>query len=103
LQGKRSTALSRSVMRLSYTEIFGRVFGQATLLGDQATWTLPQSCALQFQKFGSNYDNPGVNVFTLRLEGPVLVYEQETKWLVPCDGHPIGTEQTKKTLQRAGP
>jgi hypothetical protein len=86
---------------ISYTQVFsGRADLQATINGGRATTSLPQECAPRFQKPGYNYDNPGVNIFNISLRGSTLVYEQDTKWTSPCDGHPIGVEQNVRALQR---
>jgi len=87
---------------ISYTGSFtGPAFGHALVNGSQATWTLPQSCAQRFQHRGYDYDNPGSNTFTLRLDGSILWYEAQTRWTSPCDGHSVGTETVRKRLQRA--
>jgi hypothetical protein len=71
------------------------------------TWTTRQDCTARFQWPGYNYDNPGINTYTLSLRQPtdpgesepLLVYLQETRWNAPCaDNHPIGTERTRKIL-----
>jgi hypothetical protein len=93
---------SEITVRLSYTDVFSGVFGQAPLVGSKATWTTPQACGAEFRKPGYNYDDPGENFYALQLEGALLAYKQETKWKVPCDGHPAGIEVTRKTLQRTG-
>jgi hypothetical protein len=94
---------------LSYRDSFSdRVFGVATIENDRATWTGPQSCAVQFRSPGYNYDHPGVNTFTLSLgkpidgvqPGPSLLYIQDVQWSAPCGGHPIGTERIRKILTR---
>ena len=87
---------------LSYTDNFGQPFGQARIKGRYGTWSEAQRCAPQFRKPGYNYDNPGMNFFTLELQGSVLTYTQVTDWTSPCDGHPVGTEQIVKHLQRTG-
>jgi hypothetical protein len=38
-------------------------------------------------------------VFRLQRLESVLIYTQQTVWLRPCDGHPIGTEFIVKHLQ----
>jgi hypothetical protein len=100
---------SQIEVRLSYDGTFSdRLFSLATIQSDDtATWTLGQGCKAQFRKPGYNYDSPGENLFRLSLSTPtdgstepVLRYTQFTKWNVPCDGHPIGTERIAKTLQR---
>jgi len=99
---------SRIEVRLSYTGTFtGEVFVATIQSDDTARWTLGQSCVAQFRKPGYNYDNPGENLIRLSLSPPtdgstetVLLYTQFTKWNLPCDGHPIGTERISKTLQR---
>jgi len=104
---------SQVEVRISYTGTFsGKVFGVASIQSNNsATWTVPQSCAAEFRKPGYSYDNPGESLFSLSLgepiDGgspePILTYTQDTKWNVPCDGHPIGTKHTSKALQRAAP
>jgi hypothetical protein len=88
-------------VQISYTGSFsGAAFGRAVVSNGAATWTLRQSCAPRFQPPGYNYDNPGSNTFTLRLDGSILLYEQVTRWTAPCDGHPIGAETASKRPQR---
>src|SRR5215471_4780475 len=98
---------SRVQIRLSYREpIPDRAFGVATIENGTATLTMPQGCDARFQWPGYNYDNPGLNTFTMSLRpaepgqpGPLLVYVQETRWNVPCaNNHPIGTERVQKIL-----
>ncbi len=103
---------SQVEVRMSYTATSsGDVFGVATIQHESARWTGPESCAQEYRKPGYNYDNPGSDVFTLGLEHPIdgggsarqeLLYTQTTTWNVPCDGHPIGTEQITKILSRSG-
>ena len=89
---------------ISYTGTFSnKPLIEAEITQGRATTSRPQSCAPQFQKPGYNYDEPGVNIFTLSLRGSTLMYEQDTKWSSPCDGHPIGVEQTVRELQRVSP
>jgi hypothetical protein len=100
---------SQIEVRMSRTGTFsGNVFGVATIQSDNsATWTLRQDCAAEFRHAGYNYDNPGENLFTLRLSQPtgsdssepVFLYTEDTKWNVPCEGHPIGTEHVSAVLQ----
>jgi S1-C subfamily serine protease len=91
---------SRITVRLSYTQVFDGVFGEALVEGGVATWTNPQGCAELFRKPGYSYGNPGINIYTLRLQDSDLLYQQESKWTVPCDGHPVGVEKINKTLRR---
>jgi len=97
---------SQVTVRLSYSDSFsGRVFGAATVRNGVATWTVPQGCVERFQSPGYNYDNPGLNTFTLSFlpadgqqRRPVLVYTQVTLWNVLCGNHRIGTEGLQKVL-----
>ncbi|MGO9516904.1 MAG: adenylate/guanylate cyclase domain-containing protein [Candidatus Korobacteraceae bacterium] len=92
---------ARISLYISYTQSFNSVpFLEATISQGRATTSLPQGCAPKFQKDGYDYHNPGVNIFTVSLRGSTLVYEQETKWTSPCDGHPIGVEPNIRELQR---
>ena len=77
---------SRMQVRISYRDSFpDAVFSVATIENGTAIWTLPQACIARFRWPGYNYDNPGVNTFTLSLRqtsepgelGPLLVYVQE--------------------------
>jgi hypothetical protein len=95
---------------LSYSDSFsGRVFGAATVRNGVATWAAPQGCVERFQSPGYNYDNPGLNTFTLSFLAangqlrPVLVYTQVTLWNVPCGNHRIGTEGVQKVLTNDSP
>ena len=98
-------------VRISRNGTFnGKVFGVATIQSDNsATWTLAQGCRPEYRHAGYNYDNPGKNLFTLRLSPqttsgssePELLYAEDTTWNVPCDGHPIGTEHALTVLRRA--
>jgi hypothetical protein len=54
-----------------------------------------------FQHAGYDYKNPGVNIFTISLQGSTLIYEQVTRWTSPCDGHAVGDETNTRKLQRA--
>jgi len=92
---------SQLTVRISYTEQFGGVIAQPIVENETAVWRTPQGCAAQFQKPGYNYSKPGENMFTLGLRGSLLIYEQQTTWIVPCDGHPAGVEKTTKTLRRS--
>ena len=86
---------------ITHTEVFdNRPFLQAIISQGKATTSHPQGCPPKFRKPGYNYDNPGVDIFSINLRGSTLVYEQESKWTSPCDGHPIGTEQRITKLQR---
>jgi TIR domain len=86
---------------ISYTQVFSnRADFEAAVSQGRATTSMRQGCGPKFQKPGYNYDNPGVNIFTVSLRGPNLVYEQDTKWTSPCDGHPIGVEKNSRELQR---
>jgi len=97
-------------VRISRNGTFnGKVFGVATIQSDSsATWTLLQGCAAEYRHAGYNYDNPGENLFTLRLSPQTasgsseleLLLTEDTTWNVPCDGHPIGTEHTSTVLRR---
>ena len=97
---------SQVTVRLSYSDSFsGRVFGAATVRNGVATWTAPQGCVERFQSPGYNYDNPGLNTFTLSFlpadgqqRRPVLVYTQVTLWNVLCGNHRIGIEGLQKVL-----
>jgi hypothetical protein len=92
---------SQIKVQLSSTDVFGNI-GHATVQNGVATWSLRQGCAERFQKPGFSYDNPGMNIFTLTLRDSRLLYEKETRWTVPCDGHSIGTEKISATLRRFG-
>ncbi|MGD0966363.1 MAG: protein kinase [Candidatus Acidiferrales bacterium] len=85
---------------LTYTQVFGNFFLKADISEGSAIRSLPQGCAPRFQKPGYNYDRPGTNIFHLSLRGSTLLYEQDTQWMSPCDGHPIGTETNTKEMQR---
>jgi len=91
---------ARITLYLTYTQVFGRAFLEADVSDGTAKQSLPQGCAPRFQKPGYNYDNPGTNVFQLSLRGSTLLYEQDTTWTSPCDGHPIGTETNTREMQR---
>lgn len=91
---------SRITVYLTYTQVFGRAFFEANISEGSAIQSMPQGCAPRFQKPGYNYDNPGTNIFHLSLHGSTLLYEQDTQWMSPCDGHPIGTETNTKEMQR---
>lgn len=101
---------SRVEVRVSGSDSFpDAVFGVATIENGTATWTAPQGCIARFRWTGYKYDNPGLNTFTLSLRppsepgqgGPLLIYEQETRWNVPCaTNHPIGTERIQRILTR---
>jgi len=101
---------SRVQVRMSRRDYFpDRVFGVAAIENGTALWSTPQACVAPFRWPGYNYDNPGVNTYTLSLRqpteagepGPLLVYVQETHWNVPCaSNHPIGTERIQKILKR---
>jgi serine/threonine-protein kinase len=91
---------ARITLYLTYTQVFGRAFLEANISDGTAKQSLPQGCAPRFQKPGYNYDNPGTNVFQLSLRGSTLLYEQDTTWTSPCDGHPIGTETNTREMQR---
>jgi hypothetical protein len=101
---------SQVQVRLSYRDTFSDlIFGAGTIENGTATWTLRQSCVGRFRWPGYNYDNPGVNRFSLSLRdpgepgqpGPRLIYVQESQWNVPCaSNHPIGTERIQKILKR---
>jgi hypothetical protein len=92
---------SQLTVYISYTEGSSQPFGQASMQGDNAVWALPQGCSPEYQKPGYDYTQPGMNTFTLELNGSVLIYTQQTKWTSPCDGHSIGTETINKNLQRS--
>ena len=85
---------------ISYTQIFGGAGYTAAVDQGQATWKEGQGCAQRFWLPGYNYDNPGFNTFRLSLQGTTLKYEQETHWLVPCDGYPAGIETVTRELGR---
>jgi hypothetical protein len=101
---------SRVQVRISARDSFpDAVFGVADIENGIATWTAPQGCIARFQWPGYQYDNPGVNTFTLSLRqptgpgqtGPLLVYTQITQWNVPCaNNHPIGTERVQRIMVR---
>jgi hypothetical protein len=101
---------SRLQVRISYRDFFSdAVFGVATVENGTPVWTSPQGCAARFRRLGYDYDNPGLNTFTLSLHQPAepgelsprLVYVQETRWNVPCaNNHPIGTERVERILGR---
>jgi hypothetical protein len=87
------------------------VFGVATIAGQMATWTGPESCGSVNQKPGYNYDHPGSSQYTLALEHPIdgpapprpqMLYTTTTTWNVPCDGIQAGTSQTTMVLERGG-
>jgi hypothetical protein len=86
---------------ISYTQVFSnRAFFEAAITQGRATKSMSQGCAPRFQQSGYNYDNPGVNILNVSLHGSTLVYDQDTKWTSPCDGHPIGIQQNTRELQR---
>jgi hypothetical protein len=88
-------------VQISYTGSFGEgLDGKAVANGFEAVFTRPQGCAKQFQHSGFNYDHPGSNTFSMRLDGPILLYEARTTWTSPCDGHQIGSETETKRLRR---
>ena len=88
-------------VQISYTGSFGEELdGKAVASGLEAVFTRPQGCAKQFQHPGYNYDHPGSHTFSMRLDGPVLLYEASTTWTSPCDGHRIGSETETKRLRR---
>ena len=94
-------------VHLSYTDSFSNdVFGTATIRGNVASWSMPQSCALQFQSPGYNYDNPGTNFFSMTIRNEdgrrMLIYTQTTRWNAPCGGNPIGTQRLQKALFEVG-
>ncbi len=87
-------------MYITYTQAFGSApFLEATISEGRARTSIPQGCATKFQHARYDYNNPGVNIFTVSLRGATLVYEQDTKWTSPCDGHPIGVEANIRHLQ----
>ena len=83
---------------ISDTEKFSGRGYTATINKDEATWKVPQGCEARFRKAGYNYSNPAFVTFRLSLQGAILTYEEETHWLVPCDGHPVGVERITKEL-----
>lgn len=101
---------SRVQVRISGRDYFpDHVFGVGTIENGTASWTSPQGCIARFRWAGYNYDNPGVNTFTLSLRqptepgesGPQLVFVVNTHWNVPCaNNHPVDTERTQKILER---
>jgi thiol-disulfide isomerase/thioredoxin len=95
-------AQSKSIITvyISYTQKFAGAGYTAAVGQGQATWEEHQGCAERFWLPGYNYDNPGFNTFRLSLQGTTLKYEQETHWLVPCDGHPAGVETVTRELGR---
>ena len=71
--------------------------------GGIATWTGPQSCEPQFQHSTYKYDKIGVaGTLTLKmsLDGAILIYENDTNWTAPCDGHPIGYDKDISRFRR---
>ena len=85
----------------SYTQVFGNGADlEATISQGRATTAMPQGCSPKFQKAGYNYDKPGIDIRSISLRGSILVYEQDTKWTSPCDGHSIGVEQDIRELNR---
>jgi len=102
LQLKIVQSGSRISCYISYTQVFDDTpFLNANINQGKATTRLPQGCAPTFRHPGFNYDdNPSFNEFNISLTGSTLVYEQDTHWTSPCDGHPIGVEQSTKELQR---
>ncbi len=101
---------SRMQVRISFRDdYFPAAFRTATIENGAASWTIPQGCTARFRWLGYNYDNPGLNTFTLSLRqlaesgdsSPLLVYVQKIRWNVPCaSNHPIGTEQIQRILRR---
>lgn len=85
---------------MSYRQEFGPDDFTATLDKGEAMWKGREGCAERFRYGGFSYDNPGFDIFRLRLQGAVLEYEQEIHWLVPCDGHPPGVGKITKELWR---
>ena len=68
-------------VQISYTGSFGEgLDGKAVASGFEAVFTRPQGCAKQFQHPGYNYDHPGWNTFSMRLDGSILLYEARTTW-----------------------
>jgi hypothetical protein len=92
---------SQISLYISHTQVFGsQAFFEAAISRGKATLSMPQGCAPRFRQSGYNYDNPGVMIFHVSLRGTTLIYEQDTQWTSPCDGHPIGIEQNTSELQR---
>jgi hypothetical protein len=101
---------TRLQVRSSFRDYFrDKIVDVATLENGTAVWSVPQACVARFRWPGYNYDNPGVNTYTLSLRNSsdsggsetVLVYVQETRWNVPCaNNHPIGTERVQRILRR---
>jgi hypothetical protein len=88
-------------VQISYTGSFGeRLDGKAIANDFEAVFTRPQGCAKRFQHPGYTYDHPGSNTFSMRLDGPILLYETRSTWTSPCDGHRIGSETETKRLRR---
>src|ERR1019366_9640525 len=94
---------SQIKLRTGYNGVFGQQVTEATITETQATWTLPiQGCAQQFQKAGYDYSKDlGAISYTLKIQDSLLLYIQKIQWAIPCDGHPIGTEQITKVLRRS--
>jgi hypothetical protein len=82
----------------SHTQEFEGDGYTATIDQNQATWSSNQGCVARFWKRGYKYDNAGFNTFRLLLQETSLIYDQETHWLVPCDGHPVGVERVSRKL-----
>jgi hypothetical protein len=92
---------SRLQIWLSYFEGFpDPPWGVAQIEKGSAIFARPQACNPPFRWDGYNYDNPGLNTFTLSLRqptgpgdlSPLLVYLQE----------PIGTCLVPLTIRSAG-
>ncbi len=85
----------------SANELNEDFLGRLTIHEGMAFGKIAQPYAPPFRKLGYDYDaNPSYSTITLGLKGKTLVFTEDTHWVTPGDGHPIGIEHERHLLQR---
>ena len=88
---------------ISYRDNLGGPIATANFNHGRVVWEAEEACAQEFRHAGYNYDKPGLDKFRLGIRGKTLIFERETTWFAPCDGHPAGVEKLTRRMSRTVP